>query len=73
MKEAKSRAQSKIGDRAPGELRVVAINCNPAPDAQDRLRCLFTLLLEHVAGDGQAAPEDAPADAPPDDDAGDDA
>ena len=49
MKEAKSRAQSKIGDRAPGELRVVAINCNPAPDSQDRLRRLFTILLEHAA------------------------
>ena len=55
MKEAKSRAQSKIGDRAPGELRVVAINCNPAPDAEDRLRRLFTLLLEHTAGNGQNA------------------
>ena len=53
MKEAKSQAQSKIGDRAPGELRVVGINCNPAPDAQDRLRLLFTLLLEHTAGTGQ--------------------
>ena len=60
MKEAKSRAQSKIGDRAPGELRVVAINCNPAPDAEDRLRHLFTLLLEHTAGNGQnASYEDA--------------
>ncbi len=60
MKESKSRAQSKIGDRAPGELRVVAINCNPAPDAEDRLRRLFTLLLELTADDGQtAAREDA--------------
>ncbi len=64
MKEARSREQSNIGDRAPGELRVVAINCNPAPDAQDRLRRLFTLLLEHTAGDRQAASdEDRPADA----------
>ena len=66
MKEAKSRAQSKIGDRAPGELRVVAINCNPAPDAEDRLRRLFTLLLEHAARERQAAPEDA-LDATPED------
>ena len=59
MKEAKSRAQSKIGDRAPGELRVVAINCNPAPDAQDRLRRLFTILLEHAARrERQAASDD---------------
>ena len=68
MKEAKSRAQSKIGDRAPGELRVVAINCNPAPDSQDRLRRLFTILLEHAAEERLAAPEDAPADDRPTDD-----
>ena len=68
MKEAKSRAQSKIGDRAPGELRVVAINCNPAPDSQDRLRRLFTILLEH------AAEERSLSDAPPiEDDAGEEA
>ena len=66
MKEAKSRAQSKIGDRAPGELRVVAINCNPAPDAEDRLRRLFTLLLEHTAKDRQTATDgDSPASATP--------
>ena len=43
------------------ELRVVAIHCNPAPDAQDRLRRLFTLLLEHTA----ESAEDAPAEDPP--------
>ena len=38
----------------------MAINCNPAPDAEDRLRRLFTLLLEHTAGNGQnASYEDA--------------
>lgn len=62
MKEAKSRAQSKTGDRSPSELRIVAINYNPAPDAQDRLRRLFTLLLEHTARDRQiATEEDSPA------------
>ena len=30
---------------------MVAINCNPAPDAEHRLRRLFTLLLEHTALD----------------------
>lgn len=61
LKEAKSRSQANTNGRTPGELRVVAINCNPAPDAQDRLRRLFTLLLEHTAGEGQTSPpaEDA--------------
>ncbi len=56
MKQAKSRSQAKTNGGASGELRVVAINCNPAPDAQDRLRRLFTLLLEHTAGEGQTSP-----------------
>ena len=75
LKEAKSRAQSKIGDRAPGELRVVAINCNPAPDAQDRLSRLFTILLEHAAEERLAASEKGSlSDAPPiEDDAGEEA
>ena len=32
----------------------------PAPDAEDRLRRLFTLLLEHAARKRQAAPEMEP-------------
>ena len=58
MKRADSRKQSKSPGKASPELRVVAINCNPAPDAQDRLRRLFTLLLEHAAKERQAAPDD---------------
>ena len=54
MREAKSRAQSKTNGRASGELRVVAINCNPAPDAQNRLRRLFTLLLELTSEESQS-------------------
>ena len=43
-------------DNAP-EPRVVAITHNPGADAQDRLRRLFTILLEYAARDGTAAPE----------------
>ena len=43
-------------DDAP-EPRVVAINYNPGPDARDRLRRLFDMLLEHAARDGIAEPE----------------
>ena len=67
LNDSTSRARPKIRSRAStDELRVVAINCNPAPDAQDRLRRLFTLLLEHAARERQAAPdEDSPADSLP--------
>ena len=66
MKDSKSQTRPKSSGRAAGELRVVAINCNPAPDAQDRLRRLFTLLLEHAAMDRQNATDgDSPASATP--------
>ena len=44
-----------------GEVRVIS---RPAPDAEDRLRRLFTLLLGSSASDGQAESEKDP---PPDD------
>ena len=39
------------------EFGVVRVFSKPAPDAEDRLRRLFMLLLRPSAGDGQAAPE----------------
>ena len=44
-----------------GEVRVIS---RPAPDAEDRLRRLFTLLLGSSASDGLAESE---KDSPPDD------
>lgn len=35
---------------------MAGIHFNPGPDAQDRLRRLFILLLEHAAENGQASP-----------------
>ena len=51
--------KSKTRPKNSPELKVVGIHFNPAPDAQDRLRRIFTILLEHAAGERQAAPEDA--------------
>ena len=66
MEHANSRRQSNGSSRASAELSVVAIKCNPGPDAEDRLRRLFTILLKHAVGDRQAAPEeDALADDSP--------
>ena len=56
----RNNRRKRPGGDAP-ELKVVAIHCNPAPDAQDRLRRLFTLLLEHTAGDRDDAPSDDPS------------
>ena len=51
LREAKSRAQSDIGDRSPWRAPRGGDHLPPtAPDADDWLRRLFTLLLEHAAG-----------------------
>ena len=40
------------------KIGVVRVFSKPAPDAEDRLRRLFTLLLKHAARERQAAPEE---------------
>ena len=47
------RERPKRDDSEFGVVRVVS---KPAPDAENRLRRLFTLLLEHAARERQAAP-----------------
>ena len=48
-KKRQNRRGKPPGD-AP-ELRVVEINYNPGPDAEDRLRRLFAILLRYAAED----------------------
>ena len=65
MKHVNGRTKSKTGDGNASGFGAVTIDFNPGPDARDRLRRLFTLLLEHAARDGQTAPgEDSPLNAP---------
>ncbi len=45
--------------REDPELRVVGIDVKPAPDAQERLRRLFTILVD-LAQDDQPLPETDP-------------
>ena len=63
-KERQDRRKSPGGNTP--ELRVVGIDLNPAPDAEDRLRRLFTILAGHFAGEGANPPVQEP---PPDADA----
>ena len=64
----KGNREKPNGPRNTGsEPKLGRILCNPAPDAEDRLRRLFTLLASHLAGEGateteQAAPLSVPAD-----------
>ena len=65
MKEPKGRTKPKAGNGNASEFGAVTIHFNPGPDAEDRLRRLFTLLLNHVAREGEADPsEGLSADAP---------
>ena len=57
MADTRNRDKPRNPSRAGPQLGVVRVQCNPAPDAQDRLRRLFTLLVKHAAGNGIAPPE----------------
>ena len=49
MEATKREERTKRGGLAPAELRVVAIEYRPAPDAEERLRRLVTILLNHAS------------------------
>ena len=69
MKEKSRQNGRRMPESDASEFGVVRVISRPAPDAEDRLRRIFTILLEHAVGERQAAPEDASADATPNDDA----
>ena len=63
MKETTGQEQPKKRGRPPSdgpELRVVGVYVNPAPDAQDRLRRLFTILAR-VMEDRPPTPKTDPS------------
>ena len=57
MEEPKRQSRKRKPARDAPELRVVGIDINPAPNAQDRLLRFFTILLERAARERQAALE----------------
>ncbi len=62
MEDATGKNQPKRRRRTARdepELRVVGIDVKPAPDAQERLRRLFTILVE-LAQDDPPRPETDP-------------
>ena len=64
MEDTKTQNGRGRPEGEASEFGVVRVISKPAPDAEDRLRRLFTLLLGSSAGDGQAESE---KDLPPDD------
>ncbi len=64
MEDTKTQNGRVRPEGEASEFGVVRVISKPAPDAEDRLRRLFTLLLGSSAGDGQ---EESEKDPPPDD------
>ena len=65
--EARSGQKTRKSPRRTGsELRVARVDFNPGPDAEDRLRRLFTLLVKYATRDKLPVPEqDSPSDGLP--------
>ena len=65
MEDTKTRNGRKKPERDPSEIGVIRVFSNPGPDAEDRLRRLFSLLVKYATRDGKAKPEkDSPPGAP---------
>ena len=63
MEDTKTQQERRRPEGDASEFGVVRVFSKPAPDAEDRLRRLFTILLRPPAGDGQAASgQDSPTD-----------
>ena len=58
MEETKTENGRGRPEGDASEFGVVRVISRPAPDAEDRLRRLFTLLLKPPASDGEAASEE---------------
>ena len=65
MKEKSRQSGRRMPESDASEFGVLRVISRPAPDAEDRLRRIFTILLEHAARERQVAPDDS--DAPTDD------
>ena len=65
LENAGKGGQPKNAGQAGSEPRLGKIQCKPAPDAQDRLRRLFTLLFRHETGHLPPESADNPASGGP--------
>lgn len=56
--EDANREQPSIAEKNASGLGTVRVICRPAPDAEERLRRLFTLLVKHATKDRGLPPQD---------------
>ena len=52
MAKTRDSDRKKTDGRSGPAPTVVEVRCIPAPDAQERLRKVFTILAKHIAEDG---------------------
>ncbi len=52
MAKTRDSERPKKSGRSGPDPTVVEVRCIPAPDAQERLRKIFTILAKRTAGDG---------------------
>ena len=57
MKDKNSRKEPKRRHGTSFQVRGVTVISNPGPDAEERLRSLFTLIAKYAIRDAQAAAE----------------
>ena len=66
MNDANSQPNRRNSRTDSQELKLAGIDYNVGPDAEDRLRRIFTILLRHAARDSEAVSEkDAQAKSAP--------
>ena len=57
MEDTKTQNRRGRPQGGASDLGVIRVFSNPGPDAEDRLRRLFSLLVKYATRDGQAASE----------------
>ena len=57
MEDSNRQKRPKNSGRTGPELRVTRVDFNPGPDAEDRLRRLFTILVKQAVRDDQRPPQ----------------
>ena len=68
MKDTNGRKRRGKPRSDGSEIGVVRVFSNPGPDAEDRLRRLFSLMVKYATRDGGAAQEEPATDDRPTDD-----
>ena len=68
MKDTNGRKRRGKPRSDASQIDKIRVFANPGPDAEDRLRRLFSLMVKYATRDGGAAQEESATDDRPNDD-----